>query len=114
MSDFPGADRVKKKLLNGCRYISPYVLSAMFVGVDQLILVSGAAAQMNIPCGQRGDIINTLNDSYAEKPVATGLTQGGGNRNIYVGEWLLDDDYNHANGTRLFDRRPWRLPGGRR
>ena len=62
----------------------------MFVGVEQLILVSGAAAQMNIPCGQRGDIINTLNDSYAEKPVATGLTQGGGNRfTSGSGSWTM-------------------------
>jgi len=64
------------------------MLAALFM--VSLFLTSPAAAQAN--CGERKAIANILGDRYAEKPVATGMTQGGGVVEVFAarnGSWTM-------------------------
>ena len=43
-----------------------------------------ASAQAVIPCGQRADIIQKLNEKYSESPVSIGLTNAGSVLEIFA------------------------------
>ncbi len=68
--------------------ISGAIFAALFM-VSQFA-TSPAAAQAN--CGERKTIANILGDRYSEKPVATGMTQGGGVVEVFAarnGSWTM-------------------------
>tara|TARA_B100002003_G_scaffold30540_1_gene25553 strand:- start:228 stop:554 length:327 start_codon:yes stop_codon:yes gene_type:complete len=61
------------------------LLSTLF-----LMFSSPASAQAN--CGERKEIATILEDRYAEKPVATGMSQGGGVVEVFAardGSWTM-------------------------
>ncbi len=64
------------------------IIAALFV--VSLLVNSSASAQAN--CGERKAIANILGDRYAEKPVATGMTQGGVVVEVFAardGSWTM-------------------------
>ena len=92
MSDFSGADLGSRTTFGGLKWASRIVGAVLFVSLAVLILQGSALAQINSPCGMRSEIIDTLNNRYAEKPVATGLTQGGGVIEVFdsgSGSWTM-------------------------
>ncbi|MBT7956332.1 MAG: hypothetical protein HN731_14160 [Rhodospirillaceae bacterium] len=68
--------------------IAGAVFAVLFT-VSQFVS-SPSQAQAN--CGERKAIVNILGDRYAEKPVATGMTQGGGVVEVFAardGSWTM-------------------------
>lgn len=92
MSDFSGK-------MNFTRLIEPITRSLHYCmwglvafGLGGLLLSLDARAQLESQCGVRSEIIDTLNDRFSEKPVATGLTQGGGVIEVFAsgtGSWTM-------------------------
>jgi hypothetical protein len=64
----------------------------LFFLAISLNLFSASPARAQSQCGDRTSIVNILSERYAEKPVATGMTQGGGIIEIFAakdGSWTM-------------------------
>mgnify|MGYP001041487626 FL=1 len=65
----------------------------LFVGIFSLLSVTFSAPVVaQAKCGERKAIATILVDRYAEKPVASGMTQGGGVVEVFAandGSWTM-------------------------
>ncbi len=86
-----------KRYYFGCRLFGLCLNFCLFVSAISvisvlLILSSAAPVAAQSQCSDRGSIVSILGDRYAEKPVAEGMTQGGGVVEVFAandGNWTM-------------------------